>query len=235
MIDLLLATDTRPFAVALAMMAGLAALEVGFLLSGLGGLSQLVDAVLPEGLGASVDLDLDADVDADIDVDTDIAGTGGSTALSSVLGFFGIGTVPFLVVLVAFLTCFGFVGLATQYLFSTITGAYLPATVAAMPALVIGSSLSGRIAVFFGKLIPAVETDAVSSESFVGRVAEITLGTAREGEPARARLRDSKGHSHRVLVEPDLPGQTLPQGTRVLLVSRNSSVFRAIPAPSESL
>ncbi len=231
MIDLLLATDTRPFAVALAMMAGLAALEVGFLLSGLGGLSQLVDAVLPEGLGASVDLDLDAD----IDVDTDIADTGSSTALSSVLGFFGIGTVPFLVVLVAFLTCFGFVGLATQYLFSTITGAYLPATVAAMPALVIGSSLSGRIAVFFGKLIPAVETDAVSSESFVGRVAEITLGTAREGEPARARLRDAKGHSHRVLVEPDLPGQTLPQGTRVLLVSRNSSVFRAIPAPSESL
>ena len=48
MIDLLLATDTRPFTVALAMMAGLAALEIGFLLSGLGGLSQLVDAVVPD-------------------------------------------------------------------------------------------------------------------------------------------------------------------------------------------
>lgn len=231
MIDLLLATDTRPFTVALAMMAGLAGLEVGFLLSGLGGLSQLVDAVLPEGLGASIDLDADIDVD----IDTDVPDAGGSSALSSVLGFFGIGTVPFLVVLVAFLTSFGLVGLGTQYLMSSLTGAYLPATIAAMPALVIGSSLSGRIAVFFGKLIPAVETDAVSAESFVGRVAEVTLGTAREGEPARARLRDAKGHSHRVLVEPDLPGQTLPQGTRVLLVSRNSSVFRAIPAPSESL
>ncbi len=231
MIDLLLATDTRPFTVALAMMGGLAGLEMAFLLSGLGGLSQLVDAVLPEGLGASIDLDADMDVD----IDTDVPDAGGSSALSSVLGFFGIGTVPFLVVLVAFLTSFGLVGLGIQYLMSSLTGAYLPATIAAMPALVVGSSLSGRIAVFFGRLIPAVETDAVSSESFVGRVAEVTLGTAREGEPARARLRDAKGHSHRVLVEPDLPGQTLPQGSRVLLVSRNSSVFRAIPAPSESL
>lgn len=229
MIDLLLATDTRPFTVALAMMAGLAGLELGFLLSGLGGLSQLIDAVLPEGLGASIDLDIEADADADM------PDTGGSSALSSVLGFFGIGTVPFLVVLVAFLTSFGLIGLGVQYLMNSFTGAYLPATIAAMPALVVGSTLSGRIAVFFGKLIPAVETDAVSSESFVGRVAEVTLGTAKEGEPARARLKDAKGHSHRVLVEPDLPGQTLPQGTRVLLVSRNSSVFRAIPAPSESL
>lgn len=229
MIDLLLATDTRPFTVALAMMAGLAGLELGFLLSGLGGLSQLVDAVLPEGLGASIDTDIDADLDADV------PDAGGLSALNSILGFFGIGTVPFLVVLVAFLTSFGLIGLGIQYLFSAMTGAYLPATIAAMPALVIGSTLSGRIALFFGRLIPAVETDAVSSESFVGRVAEITLGTAKEGEPARARLKDAKGHSHRVLVEPDLPGQSLPQGTRVLLVSRNSSVFRAIPAPSESL
>lgn len=231
MIDLILATDTRPFTVALAMMAGLAGLELGFLLSGLGGLSQLIDAVLPEGLGASIEMDLDVEAD----IDADVPDAGGSSALHSILGFFGIGTVPFLVVLVAFLTSFGLIGLGIQYLFSAMTGAYLPATIAAMPALVVGSSLSGRIALFFGRLIPAVETDAVSSESFVGRVAEITLGTAKEGEPARARLKDAKGHSHRVLVEPDLPGQSLPQGTRVLLVSRNSSVFRAIPAPSEAL
>ncbi len=228
MIDLVLAAEARPFAVALATMVGLSVLEIGFLLGGLGGLSQLIDAILPEGLGASVDLDLDADLDADADL-------AGPSALQSVLSFFGIGTVPFLVVLVAFLTSFGLTGLAVQYGVKVMTNAYLPATYASMPALIIGSSLSGRIAQFFGRLIPSVETDAVSAESLVGRVAKVTLGIATEGEPAQARVKGPKGHNHMVLVEPDLPGQSLEQGSRVLLVSREGAIFRAIPAPSESL
>lgn len=229
MIDLALAPEARPFAVALATMVGLSVLELSFLIGGLGGLSQLIDAILPEGLGATVDLDLDADVDADL------SGAGSPSGLQSVLSFFGIGTVPFLVVLVAFLTSFGLTGFAIQYGAKALTSAYLPATYASMPALIIGSSLSGRIAQFFGKLIPSVETDAVSAESFVGRVAKVTLGTATEGEPAQARVKGPKGHNHMVLVEPDLPGQSLEQGSRVLLVSREGSIFRAIPAPSESL
>ncbi|WP_282606071.1 YqiJ family protein [Pelagibius sp. Alg239-R121] len=231
MIDLLLASDSRPFSVALAMMSGLAVLEIGFLLGGLGGISQLIDAVLPEGLSAGVDLDLDADIEAD----ADLPDGNGPSFLQGVLGFFGIGTVPFLVVLVAFLTSFGLVGLAEQYLVKALTGTYLPATIASMPALILGSSLSGRIALFFGRLIPSVETDAVSSETFVGRVARITVGTAQQGQPAQARLHDQKGHSHVVLVEPDQDHQTLPEGSSVLLVSRESSIFRAIPAPSDSL
>lgn len=231
MIDLILASDARPFAVALATMVGLSALELGFLLGGLGGLSQLIDALLPEGLGATVDLDLE--LDADLDADADLGG--GPNALQSVLSFFGIGSVPFLVVLVAFLTSFGLTGLAIQYGVGALTGGYLPATIASMPALIIGSSLSGHIARFFGRLIPSVETDAVSADSFVGRVAKVTLGTATEGEPAQARVKGPKGHNHMVLVEPDLPGQSLEQGSRVLLVSRERSIFRAIPAPSDAL
>jgi hypothetical protein len=237
MIDLILAPDSRPFTVALVIMSGLAALEMAFVLGGLGGLSQLIDALLPDSFGESIDLDLDAEIEADLDLSEagELPHVGNSSALQSVLSFFGIGTVPFLVVLVAFLTGFGLAGLAIQFLFSSVAGLYLPASLASIPAVIAGSTISRRIALFFGKLIPSVETDAVSSKSFIGRVAKITLGTAKQGAPAQARLRGPKGHRHVVLVEPDQDDQILAEGTRVLLVSQNGSIFRAIPVPSESL
>lgn len=78
-------------------------------------------------------------------------------------------------------------------------------------------------------------TEVVSEDAFIGRVAMLTLGEARQGHPAQARLRDGWGQTHYVLVEPDEKESTFKQGDHVLLVRREGSVFRAIENPSEAL
>ncbi|MEL6964311.1 MAG: OB-fold-containig protein, partial [Pseudomonadota bacterium] len=71
--------------------------------------------------------------------------------------------------------------------------------------------------------------------SFVGRVATITLGSARLGQPAQAKLQDQHGQTHYVMVEPDRQDITFEQGSRVLLVARARGVFRAIKNKNNAL
>ena len=215
--ELLLADAARPFAVALAVTGGLGVLEVLLLLGGLGGASQFLDGLLPVEVGADPGL-----------------GAQGS-AFSAILGFFGIGQVPVLVIVVAFLTTFGIAGLAIQALAAGAAGFYLASSLASIPAVVIGCALTRQIALLLARLLPDVETDAVTAASLVGRVAMVTVGTARHDLPAQARVRDHKGHIHFVLVEPDQPDAVLPEGEAVLLVAQEGSVFRAIPPPSAAL
>jgi len=80
-------------------------------------------------------------------------------------------------------------------------------------------------------LVPKEESSAVSSETFVGREAEIVLGTARRDNPTQARLYDEHGRSHYVLVEPDDAAESFSQGERVLLVRSVGPRFRIARAP----
>jgi hypothetical protein len=63
----------------------------------------------------------------------------------------------------------------------------------------------------------------------------ITLGNARRGYPAEARLKDEHGQLHYVMVEPDSDSEEFAQGSTVLLVKQESSVFRAIRNTSDAL
>ena len=92
--------------------------------------------------------------------------------------------------LVAFLTIFGLGGIVLQGLVKGIFGSYLPSWIA-VPVVSVGSLLLLRaVGGVLSRVIPMEETDAVTEDSFVGLVATITLGTARQGEPAQAKLRD---------------------------------------------
>lgn len=210
MFEFVLEAGNRPFAIALGLMFGIALLEGTMTLLG-AGLSGAIDSLLPE---TDADVDLDMDVGPDVgDVDGAGADFGDSTigqaevgspgALSRLLGWLCVGKVPVLILLVAFLTVFGLSGLVLQSIVQGLTGLLLQASLASIPAVIVAVPSVRVIGTGLAKLIPKDETTAVSTDSFVGRVATITLGTARKGEPAQAKLTDRHGQTHYVMVEPD--------------------------------
>lgn len=176
-------------------------------------LMVLIGLVEALGLGA-------ASIDVDLDLHLPDA--------AAPLHWLGIGRVPLLVLLIAFLAAFGLVGLAGQQLAQELTGTLVSpwlaipaAAAAALPVTAAGSRLLARV-------LPQDETTAIDVATLVGRTGQIVVGTARRGAPARARVRDEHGQSHYVLVEPDNDGQAIGEGETVLLVRREANLFRAI-------
>lgn len=238
MIELLTAEPNLPFAVALGVMAALAVIEgLGLILGA--SPSNLLDSVLPDiDLdGPDLDLDLDVDADLDLDVDADVDGDLGSGHSGPVelLAWLQIGKVPFLVWLATFLTTFGLFGLLIQTLAHSFWGNWLPALVASPVAFLGTLPVARGVVALLARVLPGDETSAVSEETFLGRVAVVTLGMASRGTPAQAKLRDEHGKSHYVLVEPTEEYETFISGTPVLLVQKHGAVFSAIRNPSEDL
>lgn len=210
MIDFMLDAANLPFSVALAIMLLIAAIEgvgmlVGFALSG------LLDNLLP---------DLELDVDAG-----DMADHG---AFGEFLTWLRLREVPVIVVLIAFLTSFSITGFAMQQILAGTLGFMLPALIAAPIALFVCLPGVRLFAGVLGKIMPKDETEAVGTDTFIGRPATITLGTASMGSPAQAKLKDKHGQSHYVMVAPDNESESFEQGTGVLLVRQVGSTFFAI-------
>lgn len=227
MLELLAAPHNLPFAVALGVMLGLSALELLSTLLG-AGLSGIVDGMLPE-----FDLDLDVDVGADMDLDAD-ADVGVDHALATpgaglqLLDWLHVGRVPALILLMTLLGAFGVAGVAVQWVAATQFGAPLWVWLASVPAFLASLPvvhLTGRV---LGRILPSDETSAVSRDSFVGKVATVTTGTAALGNPAQARLRDEHGQTHYVLVEPEGADERFPSGSQVILLSQQGAVFKAV-------
>lgn len=239
MLDFILAEANRAFAITIAAMLGITVLEIVLATGGLGMMGAL-DNLVPDDFDidfGDVDagIDLDADVDMDVDMDAAPDAGGGASFLHAVLGFFGIGRVPLLVVIVSFLGSFGITGYLTQGVVHGITGFYLPGLVASIPAFFGGSFVTRHLALLVGRLVPDVETEAVDSGTFIGRTAVVTLGEAAPGKPAQGKLRDHNGQIHYLMVEPDQEDKTYREGDEVLLVSKEGSVFKAIDVPSDAL
>lgn len=152
------------------------------------------------------------------------------------LGWLHFGKVPLLVILIMFLTTFAVAGFITQFVARGVIGAFVPwppAAALALVAAVFGVRFGGGA---IGRIIPRDETSAVSDASLVGRVGTIVIGTARAGKPAQARVRDERGASHYVMVEPEEADQVFDAGTSVLLVRHVSGRrFQAIHNPKPEL
>ncbi len=194
-----------PFTTALAIMALIAALELAGLLFGVA-FSGLVDGALPE-------------MDADID---------GGDAIGKLFAWLYVGKVPVLIVFAAFLAGFGLSGLAMQSVIAGVFGSPLPALVAAPLAFFAALPLTRLLAGAIALILPREETDAVSSDTFVGRIAEIVRGEARMGAPAEAKLADGHGQTHYILVEPDEGGVAFAAGAEILITEQHGAVFRGV-------
>ncbi|TIX50364.1 YqiJ family protein [Alteraurantiacibacter aquimixticola] len=181
------------------------------------------------GIGDLFDLDADMDVEVDADFDGSASLMGGITTL------LGIGKVPFLVWLIAFLFLFALIGVGIQELAMSLTGSPLYAWLAAVLAL--GATLPATATLVrpLGKLMPQDETDAVGLDSLVGRRATISLGRATAGSPARAKVRDRHGHAHHVMVEPHEQASEMLEGDEVLLVRREGNTFFGVPLAERQL
>lgn len=175
-------------------------------------LMLLIGLVEALGLGAS-------GVDVDLGVDLDHGG---------LLGWLGVGRVPLLVMLVAFLAAFGVIGLAGQQIAAAVTGASLPALAAVPAAAIAALPVTALLGRGLARVMPHDETTAYDLADLTGRTATIVVGRAREGSPARARVLDPHGQAHHVLVAPNDAAAVFEEGDTVLLVRREGDIFRGI-------
>ena len=247
MFEFLIESANRPFAVSLGLMIGIGLMEGLGQLAGFGFSNLLhslfphldLDADLHVDLDADVDMDVDMDMDADVDMDADLGGhahfdlehMGSSNALSGLLGWFHVGRVPILVLLVLFLFSFSAGGYVLQFLLLKLNGSLLPALTASLAALLLALGFVRGTGGLIARLVPKEETEAVSLKSLVGREAMIVLGTAQRGRAAQAKVLDQHGKTHYLMVEPAEDNVVFRAGERVLLVDREGSVFLGVPAP----
>lgn len=226
MIDFLLTPANTPFVVALGIMLALAVIEVLSVSLGMG-LSEMLDSLVP---------DMDVDVDIDVDVEGDVSAVGGPVdSLMKVLAWLRIGEVPVVMLLVVFLTGFGLSGLVLQYVVNALIGKTLPGGLAVIPAMFVAVPMVRYFGGLLGKYMPQDETYAVSEGSFPGMVATVTMGVAKVGKPAQAKLKDKHGQTHYILVEPDNPGETFSQGDKTIIVSQNGAVYKVIDISSSAM
>ena len=168
----------------------------------------LIGAVEAFGLGASaVHLDVHADVDGGGDL----------------LGWLGVGRVPLLMLLVVFLALFGLAGLAIQQFAGP-----LPLWIAVPGAAAAALPLTGLGARGLARIMPGDETTAIGLDDLAGRRGTITIGTARRGSPAQARVADVHGQVHYVMVEPYDDDHSIGQGETVRLDRRDGNIFIAV-------
>lgn len=222
MIELLTADETQVFVVSLTVMLIIAVMEGVATLLG-AGLSGFLDSLIP-----------DFDVDVDIDIDLDGPQTS-PPVFTRFLGWLRIGEVPILMIIVVFLTAFGLIGLVLQSTTAGLLGRYLPQWLAVIPTTAVSLPVVRVLGGVLAYIMPKDETSAVAEDTFIGRVAVVTLGKAVAGSPAEAKLQDEHGQTHYVMLEPDAAGIEFPQGTQVLITERAGGVFKGIRNPTAAL
>ncbi|WP_445355307.1 YqiJ family protein [Microbulbifer sp. EKSA008] len=193
------------FTGALILMFMIALLEGIMTLIGVG-ISDLLDNLLP-------------------DFDVDVPDTGLSGGMTKLLGWLRFGEVPALILLVTFLVSFGVTGLVAQMLIESLVGYLLPGGLLAVAVFFLALPQVRFVGNIMRRFAVGDESEAVERNSFIGRVAIITIGKAEIGSPAEARFSDEYGTTHYVMVEPD-ESETFNQGDKVLLVEELGAHFR---------
>lgn len=156
----------------------------------------------------------------------DLDGDVGTDAQGSVLDWLGLGgELPILIWLTSLLGCFTLVGIAIQQGATTLTGAALPWYWACIAATLAGLALNTLAANGLARILPGFETTVVSTDDLLRLRGTILEGTARRGQPARAKVVDRHGQAHVVLVEPHDDHVALSSGETVLLVRRERALF----------
>lgn len=176
--------------------------------------------------GASTDLGLDLSADIEMpDISADWR----------VLDWLGLGRVPYLISIAAFLLCVGVIGLFAQTLQLQTIGVAL-----SWPFVMAGSVLLAvpplrLLNHGLGRIWPKdVESSAVTTESFIGHEAEVVLGSISNDEPGQIKFRDAVGTMHYTMAYSDRAEETYRQGEAVLIVGRRGAFYTVILHPNPS-
>ena len=201
------ANETAPFAVSIGVTIAIAAIELLGLLLGTQP-SAMVDSALP---------DLDTDI-PDVELGP----------LSQSLSWLSFGRLPALVVLILLTASFGLCGFALQEALRQVLGFALDPWLASIPAAIGAVFVTRHVGLAIARIMPKEETEAVSTKAFVGRVATVFRGVAGPGAPAEAKLTDIHGKTHYLLIEPEDGETVMPEGSEVVIIRQQGSVYRAI-------
>ena len=204
------------FTMALVLMGMIALLEGASTIIGMG-ISELLESMLPN---------------VEFDVATPDAP---QSVLSKLLGWINFGKVPLLIIMVCFLSAFGVIGYLLQYFTQGLTSVLLPQLIAVPIAFVIAMPFVRLFTSMLEKIMPRDESSALKEESFIGAMVTITLGTAKKGAPAEAKLTDQHGQTHYFMVQPEHEDEQFEQGESVLLLRPSSNGFYAIKNTNTSL
>lgn len=175
-------------------------------------------------LGSSLS-HIDIDLDFDFNTDTSIFDTA--------MLWMNPKNLPLSMLFPIFLLAFGLLGYGSLYLLLAKLGIFLTSGIAItihyltiLVAAIFGSRfISGIVS----SILPKDETYAVSTDSFLERTAVLTTIDATSTDPAEARLVDTHGQTHYVLVQPLHEEDVLKVGTTVKLVSKRDNVsFNAV-------
>lgn len=239
MFDLLFTDGMFPFTLALALLFGLLALEVVFGLLGgtlLGaGADSLdvdgpdLDVDMPDLAEMDIDLGLDGtDIDigdlelADVNVDAPDADLdlpdGAPGGFGTVAAWLGFGKMPALIWLAALLLAFGLSGLIVQVVSTSLFGTTLPSWLAMLPSGAVAIWFTRQFGTLFARLLPKIETEALSERHLGRRTGLVTQGTAARGRPAEVRVTDRFGNMHYLRAEPLRDDIQIPQGTEVMVL-----------------
>lgn len=224
------APENLPFLISLGLFFGLSFIQgISFILGM--SLDQSVDQWM--GVGNA---DLDLGVDVDLEMADGIDAADGAGGLWGAMDWLNAGKIPLLFLILTFLGCYALIGYLLQLILFQSIGKPGPVWIMGLVVLPVCLPFSRWFSMGLGKILPKDETSAVSRDSFIGQAAVITLGIARVGSPAQAKLKDTFGQTHYVMVEPDEAEETFRAGDRVILVrfSQNGSGFLATPDPFDS-
>lgn len=203
MFEQLLSPAYMPFAISFVVMLGIG----------------LIEAI---GLGLG-HLDLDSGMHAD--------GTSDAPGVT-LLDWLGLGDIPILIWLTSLLACFTVLGIAIQQIAAATLGAPMSPGLAAGGALLGGLTLNTFVANGLTRILPGLETTAITSDDLVRLRGTVLDGAARRGQPARAKVVDHHGQAHYVMIEPHADDDVIVQGETALLVRREGSLFFALPDAS---
>jgi hypothetical protein len=189
-------------------------------------ITLLVIELISMAMGAGLSGILDNQFDADMDMDGDMPAN--QSFFSFYLSWMRVKQVPLLILLVLYLGIFAICGYLLQKMFVVWFGFPLPHWVSVPSAFLIGYPFY----LFFGNLLGEHlfkdESSAVYESSFVGKLAEITVGTAKQGNPAEAKLIDEFGQLHYLMVEPEKENVQFKTGEKVKLTQKGEINFKAI-------
>jgi membrane protein implicated in regulation of membrane protease activity len=199
----LLAGHNIPFLVSLGCAVVLAALQIA---SGFG--------------DHDADADLDASGDAGLDAHGQVAHGEGALAL------LGIGRLPLMLVLMAFLLSFGALGLLLNALIGAVGWDPSAALLAVLPVSALAAfPLTGRISRLLARAASR-STTAISHQQLVGRVGTV-VSPSVSASYGRVAVRDVHGTLHTVFAVTQR-SEPLPERTEVALLAYDESQRRFI-------
>jgi hypothetical protein len=186
-------------------------------------LSFLVILFVFEVLGWLTGMSLSHAFDSLIDFDAD-------TDLGGHLTLLGLGKVPFIIWLTFFFGLFSILGYAVNAISNSIVG-FIPMWLSIVPVAIVSFMINGVFCKVFARVFPRFETTAVSTDTFSGRVAKVTIGNATFTKFAMGVVIDEHNTSHNVRIQAMDNGIVLNQNNHVILVEqkKSSAIWLAIP------